>query len=182
MFNESNVINRMLKCIISFKKKINKYRVNNVNEKIISDLLINYYGKKIFLSKISKISVENNLTLRITLFDNNIRNIVKKNISLSKLDLNVFDDKNDILVRFSPITEEKRKKIIKLLDNEVELSKISIRNVRREYKNKFRLMLKNKKISINEEQNLSNKLQKIIDIYIKKINLIWLNKKNKFLM
>ncbi len=179
IFNEIDIKKKMDKCIFSCEKNINKYSINNINTKIISDLLIDYYGNKIALYKLSKIIVENYNSLRVSLFDNSIKNVVKKCICLSKLDLNVVNDKNDLIVYLPLLTEERKIKILKLLKNEIELSKISVRNVRREFKNRFRLFFKKKIISKDEEIIISNKLQKITEFYIKKLEVIFISKKNR---
>ncbi len=180
-FDEVNINDKMLKCILSLENEFRKYNVTCVNKELITHLLIDYYGEKIFLNKISKITVDSNFVLRVSLFDKSIKNIVKKSISLSKLDLNISDNKDDILIYFPAITEERRIKLIKLLKNQSELSKISIRNIRREYKNKFKKMLKNKQISINKEQDWNKKLQKITNLYINKIENLFFKKKKKII-
>ncbi len=177
-FNENDVKKKMDKCISSCQTNIVKYNINHVNTKLISDLSIDYYGNKISLYKISRIIIESSNSLRISLFDNSIKKSVKKCIYLSKLDLNIIDDKNDLIVYLPLLTKDRKIKILKLLKNEIELSKISIRSVRREFKNKFKLLLKNKVISKDEEIYINSKLQKITELYIKKLEVILTNKKN----
>ncbi len=179
--NKNIIESKMTSCIKSFKKNIIKYNIDNLNINIIGDLLINYYGKKICLSKISRIVIENNYMFRISLFDLSIKNIVKKIIYNTGLDYNIIDDKNDILIYVSIITEDKKNKIIKLLKDNVELTKICIRNIRRYFNNKIKLLLKKKIISEDEKNKLILDLQKITNFYIDKINIIFIKKKEKIL-
>ncbi len=177
-FNEVCIKDKMDKCVVICQNNISKYNINNINTKLISNLLIDYHGSKVYLYKLSRIIIENFNSLRISLFDRNVKKSVKKCIYLSKLDLNVTDDKDDLIVNLPLLTKDRKIKILKLIKNEIELSKISIRNIRREFKNKFRLLLKKKIISKDEEILFNNKLQKITEFYIKKLEVILINKKN----
>ncbi len=180
---EKDLSNKMDNIVISFKKKINKFRTNRIDIGIISNLKINYYGKNCLLSNISRILVENNSTLRISLFDKN-KNIIKsveRKILSENIDLYPIIENNDLLIRVPPLTEEKKIKIIKLLKSELELGKIYIRNIRKIFKSKIKKNLKNKKLSIEEEKYFFKKLQKITDFNIKIINNIFLNKKKEII-
>ncbi len=176
---KDSIKNKMWECVLSCQKNINRFNIHNMNLKIISSLYIDYYGKKTSLSKLSRLIVESSNSIRIILFDYSIKNNVKKCIFLSKLDVNVVEDKNDLIIILPFLTEERKKKNLKLLKSEIELSKICIRNIRRKFKNKFKLMLKNKVISENENINFNLNLQKMTNFYIKKLDIIFLNKKNR---
>ncbi len=178
-FNKLNIEDKFKECLFNYINKISKFNINFLDTKIISDLLINYYGESIPLSKLSKICIDNTI-IKISLFDKNIKNIVKKKIFLLNLNLNINDDKDDILIYIPPLTQEKRFFFVKLLNKEKELAKISIRNIRMNFKNKIKLIYK-KEFSIDEEKNILNKLQKYTDFYINKINLIFIEKKKKIL-
>ncbi len=176
--NKLNIKKKMESCLNNFKKNINKFNINFLDSSIISNLLINYYNKKIFLYKLSKISIEKKNCFRICLFDKTIKNIVKKSILSLNLNLNINEDKDDILIFIPPLTEEKRYYFIKLLKKEFELSKISIRNVRKYFKNKIKLLIKNINISKDEENKLNFLLQKITNLYINNLNILFLKKKD----
>ncbi len=176
--NEIDIKKKMNLCLVNFKEKISKFNINFLDTNIISNLLINYYGKKIFLYKLSNILIEKKSCFRICLFDKSIKNIVKKSILSLKLDLNINEDKNDILIYISPITCEKRFYLIKLLKKEFELSKISIRNIRKCFKIKFKSFIKNNRDEINKFNFL---LQKLTDLYIEKLNILFKNKKKNIL-
>ncbi len=182
MFNKLNelLINKMDKCLNSFKLNIKKFNLSSLDLNIIGNIFINYFGKKILLNKLSNISMEKNF-FKISLFDKNIKNIVKKSILNLNLDVSIFEKNNDILVRIPILTEEKRYKIIKLLKNETELSKIFIRNIRHEFKKKIRILFVEKKISKDENKIFNKKLQNITNLYIKKIESLFLNKKENLI-
>ncbi len=176
--SKKHIKKKMELCLINFKKKINKFNINFLDTNIISNLLIDYYNKKVFLYKLSNISIERKNCFRIGLFDKSIKNIVKKSILSLKLDLNINEDNDDILIYIPPLTEEKRFYLIKLLKKEFELSKISIRNVRKYFKIKFKSFIKNNKDEINEFNFL---LQEITNLYIEKLVTLFKNKKKNIL-
>ncbi len=179
--NDFNVKDEMCKCINILKTNVSRY-TGGINIKFISHLLIDYHGNKIFLYKLSRIVLDNYNSLRISLFDFSIKNNVKRSIYLSKLDLNIVEIGNDLIITLPVLTEEKKKKILKLLKNEIELSKILIRNIRRKYKNKLKIFLKNKYINEDEKKNINVKLQKDTDFYIKEIDDIFLDQKKKLFL
>ncbi len=172
-----NIDNKMNEILDIYKNNINNLNLNFLDKNIISKILIDCYGKKFFLYKLSRIFLENNYTIRISLFDKNIKKIVKKSIYMYNLDLNINEDNDDIIIYIPPITEEKKINIIKLLKKETELYKIMIRNVRKKFKNKIKLCNISK-----DEKNIFNKiLQKLTDLYINKINILYLDKEKKII-
>lgn len=179
--NEEDIKKKMEFCLINFKKNINKFNINFLDISIISNLLIDYYNKKIFLYKLSNISIEKKSCFRIFLFDKNIKNIVKKSILSLNLDLNINEDRNDILIYIPPLTEEKRFYFIKLLKKEFELSKICIRNVRKYFKVKFKFSIKNFNYNKDEINKFNILLQKLTDLYISKLDILFYKKKNNIL-
>ncbi len=184
MFNsidENEIKNKMEKCVFGFQNKIKSFRTNIVNINIVSDLLVNCYGKYISLINLSRIVLDNNFTIRISLFDNNIKNNVKKAILLSKLNLNPIDCNNEIIINFPPLNNESRKNIVKNLKIETEKVKISIRNIRKIFNIKNKKLKKEKLINKDIESKNCKKIQDITNFYIKNINVIYLNKEKEIL-
>ncbi len=180
-FSEFDIKKEMSECVVNFKKNINRY-IGNIKTEIISRLLVDYYGNKVFLYKLSRITIENFNSLRISLFDSSVKNSVKKSIYLSKLDLNITDSGKDLIVYLPLLTEERKKKILKLLKNDMELAKVLIRNIRRKFKNRFKIFVKNGSLSQDEEKNINIHLQKNTDFYIKEIKSIFLSRRNKLFL
>ncbi len=179
---ENEIKNEMEKCILNFKEKIKIFRTNFIDIDIISNLLVHCYGKYISLMNLSRIILDNNHTIRISLFDKNIKNIVKKSILLSKLNLNPVDCNDDIIIYFPPLNEEKRKDIVKKLKCELEKIKISIRNVRKIFNIENKCLLKKKLINKDVEKKNYKNIQDITDFYIKKADLTFISKKKQILV
>ncbi len=180
--SEKDIKHKMDKCIISFNKKISKFRINNLNFDYIYNLHIDYYGKKTNLSKLINISIINNNSLKILCFDKNIKNKIRRVIDVSNLNLTTNISNNDIIINLPIITQDYRNKIINLLKNELEFFKISLRNIRKVFKNKIKILFINKVISKDENILFNNNLQLITNKYIKKLNFFFLNKKKDILI
>ncbi|CAL4320517.1 Ribosome-recycling factor [Buchnera aphidicola (Chaitophorus sp. 3695)] len=161
---------KMKICVKNFVSSINTLRTDRASPDLLKNLYIEYYGKKTVLSNISNITVEDSRTLRINTFDHKINKQVEKSIINSNLGLNPISIGNIIRVPIPQLTEERRKKLIKILYNKSEKSKISIRIARRESNDLVKNLLKNKDISRNEEKKLQNEIQLLTDFYVKEIN------------
>ncbi|WP_343183702.1 ribosome recycling factor [Buchnera aphidicola] len=171
----------MEKCIKNFSILINKLRTDRASPDLIKDLSIEYYGKKILLHNISNIIVEDSRTLRINTFDKNTNKEIEKAIINSNLGLNPISVGGIIRVPIPPLTEERRKNLIKILYQKSEKSKICIRMVRKNSNNIIKNLIKNKSIGKNEEKKYINEIQILTDFYIKEIdNLKKIKEKSLF--
>ncbi len=179
--SQSNIKKKMNEVLIYLENEIKKLNITGINYDLISNLLINYYGNLTKLKYLSKISIENKFSLRISLFDKKIKNIVEKTILLSKLDLNLSNDIKDIIITVPVITQERKKDILKIIKKKIELAKVSIRNKRKLIKNKIVFFLKEKIINKEQEKSNIKKLQEIVNFYIKEINFIYIKQKKKML-
>ncbi len=176
----NNIGNKMLKCVSIYKNIIYKYRTNFLNINIISNILVNVYNKNYLLKNIAKITKDNFNVFKISLFDKSLIQIVINTIIKADLGLNPIIKYKDILVSLSPLTEESKKKILKLILNKTELYKISIRHIRQMYKNKIDNFYKKKKISKDLQIKWNKELQILTNKYINIIQVLFLNKKQEY--
>ncbi len=178
-FDEKKIEFEMDKCVKSFKKNLSKYSLSFNNINIISNLCIDYHGYNTKLSKLSSICFEDNC-FKISLFDKDIKNKVRKVIETSGLNLTTNVNNNNIIVNLPPITEQYKIKVLDLLKKDLEFFKISIRVKRKIFKNSIKFLLKKKKFSEDKSLLLNNKLQFITNKYIKILDNLFINKKNSF--
>ncbi|WDR80707.1 ribosome recycling factor [Candidatus Purcelliella pentastirinorum] len=169
--------NDMKKSFYKFINSINKIRTGRVSTSLLENVSVEYYGNISLLKYISNITVDNNNTLKISVFDFSIVPIVCKAILKSNLGLNPNVVGNIIKIIFPSLTKERKIFLKKILNDEVEKTKIIIRNIRRIYNNKLKKLLKNKNIDIGNERNKKNDIQKLTNNYIKKIQDIYMKKK-----
>ncbi|WAI18604.1 MAG: ribosome recycling factor [Buchnera aphidicola (Acyrthosiphon caraganae)] len=183
MINQINTktYEQMEICIQRFNDNINNIKTGRASPTLLHNIYIEYFGSKTSLRQVSNIIVEDSHTLKINVFDNSITLLIKKAILNSNLDLNPILQGKDILIPIPPLTEERRKKLIKVIRSDAESSRIKIRNIRRDSNDKIKKLFKNKIISEDNEHTSQIKIQMMTDEYIKKIDSI-LSKKEIELM
>ncbi len=177
LIEDSDIKKKMDECVSSFKKKISNYNVNKININIFSDLIINYFGENINLGKLSNIVIINNNLIKISLFDKNIKNNVRKVIETSNLNVSTNIDNNNILINLPPITENYRKNIFNKLKYDFEKYKVNIRNIRKFFNIKNKNLWLNKYINEDQFKLFNKKIQIFTNNYINLINIIFNNKK-----
>ncbi|MGP1931345.1 MAG: ribosome recycling factor [Arsenophonus sp. ET-YP4-MAG3] len=172
MINEikKNTKKRMEKSIEALKNQINKIHTGRASPSLLDGIMIKYHSTMIPLRKLVNITVEDSRTLAITVFDPMLSPIVEKAIMASNLGLNPFSSEMIIRVPLPPLTEKRRNDLIKVVRNNGEQGKVSIRNIRRDANDKIKTLLKNKEISKNDEYSAQNKIQRLTDNFINKID------------
>ncbi|CAL4320701.1 Ribosome-recycling factor [Buchnera aphidicola (Chaitophorus populicola)] len=170
---------KMENCIKNFIHIINTLRTDRASPDLLKNLYVEYYGKKTILGNISNIIVEDARTLRINTFDHKINKKVEKAIINSNLGLNPVSVGHVIRVPIPPLTEDRRKELIKILHKKSEISKVSIRIVRKESNDLVKNFVKNKDISQNEEKKIQNEIQLLTNFYIKEINNLTIKKEKE---
>ena len=134
------------------------------------DLLkVEVYGQAMPIKQLSSISTPDHQTLSLQVWDQNNVKFIEKSIRESDLNLNPLVDGQIIRVPVPKLSEERRKELIKIVSQQSEKIKISIRNIRREGMDKIKKDNKDKIISDDENKKFANELQKITDNYIKLI-------------
>ncbi|WP_425619785.1 ribosome recycling factor [Buchnera aphidicola] len=178
MINQINVktCEKMKICVETFKNSINNIQTGRASPALLNNVYIEYFGVKTSLYQLSNITVENSHTLKINIFDISITPLIKKAILNSNLDLNPISRGKDILIIIPTLTEERRKKLVKIIRNDAENSRISIRNIRRDANDQIKKHLKNKIISEDDEYVAQTKIQNMTNDYIKQIDSILLKK------
>lgn len=172
---------RMEKSIEALKIQINKIRTGRASPSLLNGIMVKYYGTKTPLLQLANIITEDSRTLSITVFDSTLIQAVEKAIISSDLGINPSSSGNIIKVPLPPLTEERRNNLIKIIRNDVEQGRVSIRNIRRDANDKIKVLLKDKKINEDNERRTQDEIQKLTDNSIKKIDNI-LEQKEKELM
>ncbi|MDU6410927.1 MAG: ribosome recycling factor [Yersiniaceae bacterium] len=161
---------RMEKCVEVFKNHISKIRTGRASPNILDGIQVEYYGSATPLRQLANIVAEDSRTLAITVFDRSLGPAVEKAIMASDLGLNPSSAGTVIRVPLPALTEERRKDLIKVVRNEAEQGRVSVRNVRRDANEKVKVLLKDKEISEDEERRSQDDIQKMTDVFIKKID------------
>ena len=172
---------RMQKSIESLKSELAKLRAGRANPSLLEHIQVPYYGSDMPLNQVATINIENARTLTVSPWEKNLMAAIEKAIRTSDLGLNPSTSGNMIRVPLPALSEERRKELIKLVKEEGEQAKVSVRNIRRDANNEFKNLLKDKKISEDEERRAQTNVQKMTDKFIEEVDKL-LEIKEKDLM
>ena len=161
---------KMQKTIESFQNNLSKIRTGRANTSLLYHISIDYYGTLTPLSQVAAINVADSSTLTIQPYEKNLSVVIEKVIRESDLGLNPVSVGDLIRVPMPPLTEERRKDLIKVVKSEGESSKISVRNIRRDSNDELKKLTKNKEISEDEERRLQDIIQKNTNTFIAEID------------
>lgn len=169
---------KMKKAVESLHHEMTKIRTGRANASLLDHVQVEYYGNLTPINQVAAINVSDSRTLLVTPFEKTMVATVEKAILNSDLGLNPATSGNAIRVPMPPLTEERRKEMIKVVRAEAEQGRVSVRNVRRDANQK----LKNESaISEDEERRGADAVQKLTDKYIAEIDEL-LSHKEKDLM
>ncbi|MFC3948362.1 ribosome recycling factor [Serratia entomophila] len=172
---------RMEKSVEAFKNQISKIRTGRASPSILDGIMVEYYGASTPLRQLANVTVEDSRTLAINLFDRSLGSAVEKAIMASDLGLNPSSAGSVIRVPLPPLTEERRKDLIKVVRGEAEQGRVAVRNVRRDANDKVKALLKDKEISEDEDRRSQDDIQKMTDAYIKLLDAALAEKEKELL-
>ncbi len=154
---------RMQKCIQSFQADLRKLRTGRAHPSLIEGLKVDAYGSDTPLSQLANISVEEGRTLVVTPWDRTLVGSIEKAIHKSDLHLTPNTAGTVIRIPLPPLTEERRRDILKVVRGDAENAKVSVRNVRRDAIADVKEALKEKMISQDDERRGADEIQKLTD-------------------
>ncbi len=172
---------RMEKSLEALKGYISKIRTGRAQPSLLDAIQVEYYGAATPLRQLANVVAEDARTLAVTVFDRSLISAVEKAILTSDLGLNPSSAGTTIRVPLPPLTEERRRDLIKIVKGEGEQGKVAVRNVRRDANDKIKALLKDKEISENEQHKAEEEIQKITDIYIKKVDEVLADKEKELM-
>ncbi len=172
---------RMQKALDSLQSRLSKIRTGRAQPGLLDGIMVDYYGSPTPLRQVAQVNVEDARTLKLTVFDRNAIKEVERAIQKSDLGLNPVTAGTDIRVPLPPLTEDRRKDLVKIVRGEVEQSRVEIRNVRRDANDKLKKMQKDKSISEDEQRTGEEQVQKLTDSFIKKCDEILAGKEKELM-
>lgn len=172
---------RMDKSVEALKSQLTKVRTGRAHPSLLDGIQVSYYGADTPLRQLANVSIEDARTLAITVFDKSLTQAVEKAIMASNLGLNPMSAGTVIRVPLPPLTEERRKDLVKLVRGEAEGGRVAIRNIRRDANADFKALLKDKEISEDDERKAADEIQKITDLFVKKIDEVLADKERELM-
>ncbi len=149
-----------------------RIRAGRANPSVLDKLVVDYYGAPTPIKQLAAVSVTEARTLSIQPYDASILRAIEKAIQTSDIGINPQNDGKIIRLVFPPLTEDKRKEIVKDVSKQAEDSKVQVRNERRDAIEKLKKMKKNSEITEDDLENGQEKIQKLTDKFTKKIDEI----------
>lgn len=172
---------KMQKSLDSLKVELTKIRTGRASPSLLDGIQVVYYGTETPLNQLASVTTDDPRTLAVTPWDKALIPVIEKAIMTSGLGLNPVTVGAVIRVPMPPLTEERRKDLVKIVKQEVETAKVAIRNIRREANSKFKDLLKNKEIPEDLERDSQTKMQKLTDEKIKEAENIMAHKEKELL-
>ncbi len=163
---------KMARSIEAFKKDLGKIRTGRASFSLLDGIKVDYYGTLTPLQQVGTLSVPESRMITVTPWDAKMVGPIEKAIQASGLGLNPSNDGKMVRIPIPPLTEERRKDLVKVVKKMAEEARISIRNVRRESLEKIKEREKKKEISEDEMKRWQDRVQKETDSYVKKIDEI----------
>ena len=161
---------RMQKCVQSFQADLKQLRTGRAHPSLIEHLKVDYYGSDVPLQQVANVAVEDARTLVVSPFDKSVVGSIEKAIHKSDLGLSPMTAGTVIRIPLPPLTEERRRDITKVVRQDAESARVSVRNVRRDVLADLKEMLKEKMISQDDERRGQEEIQKLTDRYVSEID------------
>ena len=173
--------NKMSSAISHYEKELNSLRTSRANPSMLNNINIDAYGTKTPINQLGNISVPDASTITVQVWDMSLIKTIENAIIESNLGLNPQVDGQLIRLPIPKLSEERRKELTKVASEYAENSKVTIRNIRREFIETKKREKKESNLSEDELKIIINKIQKITDENIEKIDKILELKKNDIL-
>jgi ribosome recycling factor len=160
---------RMGKSVDALQKAFTKIRTGRAHPSLLDQVTVSYYGADTALSQVANVSVEDSRTLKVSPWEKDMVGAIEKAIMASDLGLNPATQGLVIRIPLPPLTEERRRDLVKVVKNEAEQGRVAIRNIRRDANSEIKEALKEKMVSEDEARAGEEKIQQITDKFIKEI-------------
>jgi len=172
---------KMDKTIEAFRQEITKVRTGKATTALLDGIKVDYYGTPTPLNQVGNVTVLDAHTLAITPWDKSMIEAIDKAILTADLGLNPINDGTNIKIPIPPLTEERRKDLVKLVKKFGEDAKIALRNVRREANDKLRKLEKAKELSEDLRHDAEADIQRVTDNHSKTIDEMIVHKEKEIM-
>ena len=172
---------RMAKSVESLKTELTKIRTGRAHPSLLDQVMVDYYGSPTPIKQVANVVAEDSRTLAVTPWEKPMVAAVEKAIMTANLGLNPASQGTVIRVPMPPLTEERRRDLVKVVKAEGEGAKVAVRNIRRDANGDFKDLLKEKEISEDESRKAEEGIQKLTDKYVAEIDKV-LEAKEKEMM
>lgn len=172
---------KMQKSIDTLKTDLAKVRTGRAHTGILDHVMVEYYGNPTNLNQVANLTLIDARTIGVQPFDKKMVATIEKAIRDADLGLNPATQGELIRVPTPPLTEERRKEMVKLVKSEAEDAKIAIRNIRRDANETLKKLVKDKECSEDEERRAQEEVQKLTDKFVQEVDKLVVEKEKEVL-
>ena len=172
---------KMHKSIETLKADLAKVRTGRAHVGILDHVMVDYYGTATQISQVANVTLIDARTIGVQPWEKKMVSVVEKAIRESDLGLNPSTQGDMIRVPTPPLTEERRKEIVKVVKGEGEDSKVAIRNIRRDANEALKKLLKDKACSEDDERRAQDDVQKLTDKFVAEVDKLIADKEKELL-
>lgn len=178
---KSNAQQKMNKSIDTLKADLAKVRTGRAHPGILDHVQVDYYGTPTLISQVANITLLDARTIAVQPWEKKMMAAVERAIRDSDLGLNPSSQGEIIRVPTPPLTEERRKEMVKVVKGEGEDAKIAVRNIRRDANESLKKLLKDKACSEDDERRAQEDVQKLTDKFVADIDKLLADKEKEVL-
>ncbi len=178
---KKNTEQKMQKSIETLKGNLAKVRTGRAHPGMIDHIQVDYYGTPTHITQVANVTLLDARTLGVQPWEKKMLAVVEKAIRESDLGLNPSTQGDLIRVPTPPLTEERRKEMVKLVKSEAEDGKIAVRNIRRDANEALKKLLKDKTISEDDERRAQDDVQKLTDKFVAEVDKLVAEKEKEIL-
>jgi len=172
---------RMGKSIESMKQSLSKIRTGRAHASLLDHIKVDYYGSEVPLAQAANITVEDSRTLMVSPWEKAMVQVIEKAIMKSDLGLNPNTAGTSIRIPMPPLTEERRKDMVRIVRAEAEATRVAIRNIRRDANSDFKELLKEKEISEDDERHAQEDIQKLTNHFVEEVDKLLAEKESELM-
>jgi ribosome recycling factor len=171
----------MHKAVGHLKEDLASIRTGRAAPALLNRITVEYYGAPVPLNQLASINVPEPRLLQVAPFDKNSIGVIEKAIQSSDLGITPSNDGNVIRLAFPPLTEERRKELVKSVHHRAEESRVAVRNIRRHSKEELEKLERESTISEDDLKRAEKELQKLTDQYVAEIDEIQRHKEQELM-
>jgi len=172
---------RMDKSVAALRQELTKLRTGRAHTSLLDHITVEYYGSEVPLNQCANVNVEDPRTLAVTPWEKTMVQPIEKAIQNSDLGLNPASAGLVIRVPLPPLTEERRKDMIKLVRHEAEAGRVAVRNIRRDAIHDIKELMKEKMIGEDDEHRGEDEIQTLTDRHVADIDKVLADKENELM-
>lgn len=178
---KKEIVDKMNKTLSVLRDEFSGIKTGRASPSIIEDIKVNYYGTDTPINQLASIATPEPHLIVVQPFDEDSIDDIEKAVLQSDLGLNPSNDGTVLRIPVPPLTDERREELKKLVNRLAEESKISIRNIRRDYNKRVQQMEDSGEISEDEAMRYRNEIQDLTDHFTEKIEDLLVNKEKEII-